>query len=140
MSDSFAIPWPARLLCYWDSGKNAEVHCHFLLPQIFLSQGSNLCLLHWQEDSLPLNHQGSPIGSLPTSHFSPSTPTPFFQLLRCDHSLPPVSLLPDLFPFSSPGEQVLLSTWHMAHGLGHLLRSLRPTADKHGHFCPMSLY
>ena len=28
---------------------------------IFPDQGSNLHLLHWQEDSLPLNHQGSPM-------------------------------------------------------------------------------
>ena len=27
---------------------------------VFLDQGSNLCLLHWQADSLPLNHQGIP--------------------------------------------------------------------------------
>ena len=27
---------------------------------IFLTQGSNLSLLHWQADSLPLSHQGSP--------------------------------------------------------------------------------
>ena len=27
----------------------------------FLDQGSNPCLLHWQVDSLPLSHQGSPI-------------------------------------------------------------------------------
>ena len=27
---------------------------------IFLDQGSNLSLLHWQADSLPLSHQGSP--------------------------------------------------------------------------------
>ena len=27
---------------------------------IFLSQGLNLCLLHWQADSLPLSHLGSP--------------------------------------------------------------------------------
>ena len=27
---------------------------------ITLHQGSNPCLLHWQVDSLPLNHQGSP--------------------------------------------------------------------------------
>ena len=26
----------------------------------FLDQGSNLCLLHWQADSLPLSHQGGP--------------------------------------------------------------------------------
>ena len=29
---------------------------------IFLDQGSNSCPLHWQVDSYPLNHQGSPIG------------------------------------------------------------------------------
>ena len=28
--------------------------------EIFLDQGLNLCLPHWQVDSLPLNHQGSP--------------------------------------------------------------------------------
>ena len=27
---------------------------------IFPGQGLNLCLLHWQVDSLPLSHQGSP--------------------------------------------------------------------------------
>ena len=27
---------------------------------IFQGQGLNLCFLHWQEDSLPLSHQGSP--------------------------------------------------------------------------------
>ena len=27
---------------------------------IFLDQGSNLCPLHWQADSLPLRHQGIP--------------------------------------------------------------------------------
>ena len=27
---------------------------------IFPDQWSNLCLLHWQADSLPLSHQGSP--------------------------------------------------------------------------------
>ena len=30
--------------------------CHFLLQGIFLTQGSNLCLLHWQEGSLSLCH------------------------------------------------------------------------------------
>ena len=38
---------PARLLCPWDSqGKNTGVGCHFLLQRIFLTQGSNLHLLH----------------------------------------------------------------------------------------------
>ena len=52
---------PARLLCSWDfPGKNTEVGYHFLLPGIFLTQGSNPHLLHWQPDSLPLSHKGSP--------------------------------------------------------------------------------
>ena len=33
---------------------------HFLLQGIFLTQGSNQGLLHWQVDSLPLSHLGSP--------------------------------------------------------------------------------
>ena len=52
---------PARLLCPWDfPGKNTGVGCNFLLQGIFLNQGSNLRLLHWQADSLLLSHQGSP--------------------------------------------------------------------------------
>ena len=63
---------PARLLCPWNfAGKNTGMRCHFLLQRIFLgslflglARGSNLCLLcllHWQVDSLPLHHLGSPI-------------------------------------------------------------------------------
>ena len=38
---------PTRLLCPWDSpGKNTGVGCHFLLQEIFLTQGTNQCLLH----------------------------------------------------------------------------------------------
>ena len=38
---------PTELLCPWDSpGKKTEVGCHFLLQGIFLTQGSNPCLLH----------------------------------------------------------------------------------------------
>ena len=40
---------------------------HFLLQGIFPTQGSNPCplsLLHWQVDSLPLHHLGSPLSSL----------------------------------------------------------------------------
>ena len=41
---------------------------------IFSDQGSNLCLQHWQVDSIPLSHQGSPAvwSLLPFSdpHFS----------------------------------------------------------------------
>ena len=55
---------PTRLLFPWDfPGKNTGVSCHFLLQGFFPTKGSNLCLLHllhWQEDSLPLSHLGSP--------------------------------------------------------------------------------
>ena len=42
------------------SGKNTEVGCHFILQGIFLTQGLNPQFLHWQVDSLPLRHLGSP--------------------------------------------------------------------------------
>ena len=49
-----------RLLCLWHfSGKYIRVSCHFILQGIFPTQRLNLHLLHllhWQEDSLPLNH------------------------------------------------------------------------------------
>ena len=63
MSDSL---WPhglspARLLCPWAfPDKNTGVGCHFLLWGIFLTQGSNWRLLHWQMIFVPLSHQGSP--------------------------------------------------------------------------------
>jgi len=57
----------ARLLSPWEfPGKNIGVGCHFLLQGIILTQGLNLSLLnllHWQANSLPLNHQGKPIKS-----------------------------------------------------------------------------
>ena len=50
-------------------GRNSAVGCHFLLQGIFPTQGSNphlLWLLHWQADSLPQSHLGSPlIGPIP---------------------------------------------------------------------------
>ena len=39
-------------------GKSNGMGCHCLLLGIFPTQGSNLPLLHWQADSLPLSHQG----------------------------------------------------------------------------------
>ena len=36
----------------------------FFLQGIFLTQGLNPHLLHWQADSLPLSHQGSPLTSI----------------------------------------------------------------------------
>ena len=45
-------PQPSKLLCPWDfPGTNTGVGCHALLQEIFPTQGSNLCLLHWSGDS-----------------------------------------------------------------------------------------
>ena len=54
--------YPTRLLCPWDSpGKNTGVGCHFLIQEIFPTQGSNLHLLlgrqfiyHWATRKAPL--------------------------------------------------------------------------------------
>ena len=46
--------------CCWLVSRNIGVGCHFLLQSIFPTQGLNLCLLHWQVDSLALSHLGSP--------------------------------------------------------------------------------
>ena len=47
-----------------------QVACHFFLQGIFPDQGSKLhllCLLHWQVDSLPLSHPGSPMVNMKKS-------------------------------------------------------------------------
>ena len=59
----FATTWTvaARLLCPWDfPGKNTGVGCHFLLQGNFLTQGSNLSLLHCWQILYLQSHQGSP--------------------------------------------------------------------------------
>ena len=72
------LPWPpSTTVCQaplsWDfPGKKTGVGCHFLLQGIYLTQGSNKHLLHWQVDSLPLIHLGSPTTSLICSFSSES--------------------------------------------------------------------
>ena len=58
----FETSWiVAHQASLWDfPGKSTGVHCHFLLHEIFLLQGLNPYLLHWQLDCLPLSHHGSP--------------------------------------------------------------------------------
>ena len=76
----FQTPWTiaARLLLPWDfPGKNTGVGCHFLFQEIFLTQGWNSHLLHWQVGSLPLLHlggrsscrsEGGPLGTDSTAY------------------------------------------------------------------------
>ena len=69
----FATPWTVaqQLLCPWNFlGQKTGVGCYFQLQGIFLTQGLNLHLLHllhWQADSLPLCHVGSPQSTLDPS-------------------------------------------------------------------------
>ena len=71
---------PTRLLCSWDfPGKNTGVGCHFLLQGIFLTQGLNLCLLHWIVGFLPLSHQESPLERYQERKSSPSHLTNKFK-------------------------------------------------------------
>ena len=50
----------ARLLCPWEStGKNTALGSHSLLHGIFLTQGSNLDVLHCRWILYHLSHEGS---------------------------------------------------------------------------------
>ena len=52
---------PTRLLCPWDfPGKGTRAGCHFLLQEIFPTQGLNPGLLHCRQTLYHLSHQGSP--------------------------------------------------------------------------------
>ena len=59
----FATPWTVacQTLSMESSRQEYWSVCHFLLQGIFLTQGSNLHLLHWQVGSLPQSHLGSSI-------------------------------------------------------------------------------
>ena len=59
---------------------NSGVGCHFLLQGIFPIQGLNPCLLHWQEDSLPLRHLGNLIYQYISESFCYSPETNINQL------------------------------------------------------------
>ena len=60
----FATPWTVALqgpLSVGFPGKNTGVDCYSLLQGIFLTQGSNLSLLHCRQIFYQLNHQRSPV-------------------------------------------------------------------------------
>ena len=57
----FATHQAPRLLCSWDSpSKNTGAGSHFLLQEIFPTQGSNLSLLHYRWIVYQLSYQGKP--------------------------------------------------------------------------------
>ena len=62
----------------------AHEFCCFAACRIFPDQGSNPHLLHWQADSLPLSHQGSPLRSYWYMKMPPR-PKPRARLLWTGH-------------------------------------------------------
>ena len=59
------MDYSCRLFYAWDSpGKNTGVGSHSLLQGIFLTQGSNLGLLHCRQILYCLSHHVSPVGQL----------------------------------------------------------------------------
>ena len=69
---------------------------HSVAYGIFPDQGLNLCLLHWQADSLPLSYQGSPFHLLLT--------TELFQekIHFCLLCFPIIPWPPNLFSLAFP--------------------------------------
>ena len=94
------------LFCPWDfPGKITGVSCHFLLQGMFLTQGWNPCLLHWQADSLPLSHlrssqvriQFSSVQSLSHVQFFV---TPWIAALQASQSLVKLMSIESVMPSS----------------------------------------
>ena len=87
--------------CLWNfPGKNTGVDCCSLFQGIFSTQGWKLHLLHflhWQVDSLPLSHLGSPLGiqSVQFSSVAQSCPTLCGPMNRSTPGLPVHHQLPE---------------------------------------------
>ena len=82
----------------WDSPSNyTGVGWHFLLQEIFQTQGSNPHLLHWQADSLPLNYQEIPTNTnfmsiLTQFTASAGLSSHWFPTKQYDHTIPKIIL------------------------------------------------
>ena len=74
----FATPWTAARQAPLSMGFPRQEacggFCHCLLQGIFLTQGRNACLLHWQAGPSPRSHQGSPEPTLLLCFSSIHTP------------------------------------------------------------------
>ena len=133
MPNSFVTPWPSRLPCPWNfPGKNTALCCHSLLLAIFLTLGSNLSLLHWQVDSLPLSHQESPLFILENESVSSSVvsdslgPCALYPTRLLIHGILQARILgwvaiPFSRGFSGPRSQT-----HISHIVGRFLLSEPP--------------
>ena len=69
VSNSFATPWTVACLAPLSMGFPRQEYWSglpFPSPGNLPDPGSNPCLLHWQAESLPLSHWGSPMDITPT--------------------------------------------------------------------------
>ena len=85
MSDSLwpQEPQPTTLPCPWNSpGKTTGVGCHRLLKGSSWLRDHTRVSLHWQADSLPLSHQGSP--QSPQSNMTSENNSPPTQILSAN--------------------------------------------------------
>ena len=87
-----------------------------------MTQGSNPHLLHWQADSLPLSHQGSPLPGLALvrpavsdflSDLHPSTLTGLPHYSETPGLLPSLILLPGSSFFSLPPDSQSVSPYSL---------------------------
>ena len=88
---TLATPWTVACQFLLSMGFPRQEYwsgCHFLLQGIFLTQGLNLHVLHWQVDLLPLSHQNSPINALQFSSVAQSCPTLCNPMNRSTPGLP----------------------------------------------------
>ena len=85
MCPSLEIPWT---IAYWaplSSGEKTGVGCHFLLQRIFLTQESNLGLLHCRQILYRLSYEGS--GKQQMSYIDRKRSLDSSTLSQCTHSL-----------------------------------------------------
>ena len=106
-----ATPWTVACqppLAINFSDKNTGMDCYFLLLRIFLTQGWNSRLLHWQLDPSPLSHLGSPFTKTFVQRSS-------YYRMVC----PPCEILDTRFPIIFPlhPSPALLGSQSSAHGI-----------------------
>ena len=88
---------------------------------IFPDQGSNPCPLHWQADSQPLRHQGSPGGCFLCSEQTKASPRPSFLPLSVlsPHDVHPPPSHPTRGSSLTPSIPSLpwptVATWSLPH-------------------------
>ena len=99
--------------------------CHFLLQGIFPTQGSSADLLHWQVDSLPLSHLGSPRELIGKSQICREVVRKA-ETLKCELKLPSTGAISSSGSFSSAFKALQL----IKSGPFRLHRVISPSSSK----------